>query len=566
MNRKKPIFRSLLVGFLLTCGSLAQSIPVETVRGYLWPSSPDEFLKSEESLRQWDDRGLTRAEFSRLEQILRAGRPQLESVPAASPEDGSPRQLIAESPNGSIPFLFSLPPGYSADRAWPLMVAMHGGPPGSTEQAIRSAGRMLSVWAESSAQEGWIVVAPAMVGTARKGEYTAERLPYEIFHPEDFQAVVERASRHFRIDSDRVVSTGISLGSNFSIAYAASHPDWLSAIVPVSTEGESRQRLLKNLFAVPTYVLEGTQDRNIRTISGPRAMEAILAREANDFVYLEMADRAHEGFTEHYPDVLRWLASRPRHLYPKRVLRSPHAGIAPLARRVYWVESDNAEGMIMARVSGPSQIEVTAWNTPSVTLYLHDRLVDLDAPIRVRINGQEAFRGQISRSLKTTLEEVRISGDPARGPAARLSLDVPRGDSADAAGKSLSQSLRPTVPEGQLSFWEMYAVRSLEERFPSLGLELIEKPLPASLSPLTNQLGWHVTEVEAESPLSAAGTKPGDLIVRFGDHLLFADSPRDLIFHLRRELRTHPSEYEVQVWRDGELQKIRFELALGGYR
>ena len=55
------------------------------------------------------------------------------------------------------------------------MVAMHGDLPGSAEQAIRSAGRMLSIWAESSAQEGWIVVAPAMVGTARKGEYTAER-------------------------------------------------------------------------------------------------------------------------------------------------------------------------------------------------------------------------------------------------------------------------------------------------------------------------------------------------------------------------------------------------------
>ena len=255
-------------------------------------------------------------------------------------------------------------------------------------------------------------------------------------------------------------------------------------------------------------------------------MEEILAREAYDFVYLEMSDRAHEGFTEHYPDVLRWLASRPRRLYPKRVLRSPHAGIAPLSRRVYWVESDNAEGMMEAQVVGPGQIEVSAWNTPRVTLYLHDRLVNLDAPIQVRINGHEAFRGQIARSLKTTLEDVKTNGDSARGSAARLSLDVPRGDSADEAGKRFAQSLRPTMPAGQLSFWEMYAVRALEERFPSLGLELVEKPLPTPLSPITNQLGWQVTEVNDEGPLGSAGLKPGDLIVRFGDHHLFADSPK----------------------------------------
>ncbi len=553
---------SLLVVLLPAGNSLAQSVPAETVRGYLWPASTEEFRKAEATVAEWDQRGLTRAEFTRLEQILRAGRPRLEPVPG----DGAAQQLTAESPNGSIPFLFSLPPAYSTVRAWPLMVAMHGGPPGSAEQAVRSAGRMLSVWEQSSAQEGWIVLAPAMVSTARMGEYTAERLPYEIFHPEDFRAVVEQASRHFRIDPDRIVSTGISLGSNFSIAYAASHPDWLSAIVPVSTEGESRQALLKNLFAVPTYVLEGTQDRNIRTISGPRAMEAILAREAYDFVYLEMSDRAHEGFTEHYPDVLRWLASRPRQLYPKRVLRSPHAGIAPLSRRVYWVESENAEGMIEARVTGASRIEVSAWNASRVTLYLHDRLVNLDAPIEVRINGQQAFRGLVSRSLRTTLEEARASGDSARILAARISLDVPRGDSAQAVGRRLARSLSPTIPEGQLSFWEMYAVRALEERFPNLGFKLVEKPLPASLAPLPNQLGWQVTEVETSGPLAAAGLKPGDLILRFGDHLSFADSAQDLLFHLRRELRTQPSEYEVEVWRDGGLQKIRFELALGNYR
>ena len=98
MNRKNPVFWSLLVGLLLTCGSHAQSISEEMVRGYLWPSSPEEFRKSEESLRQWDERGLTRAEFSRLEQFLRAG------APAAGAGSGSiPRGRFPSTTDSGIP-------------------------------------------------------------------------------------------------------------------------------------------------------------------------------------------------------------------------------------------------------------------------------------------------------------------------------------------------------------------------------------------------------------------------------------------------------------------------------
>ena len=131
---------------------------------------------------------------------------------------------------------------------------------------------MLRVWADTAEDAGWIVAAPALTPSVVAGTRTEQRLPYELFHPEQARAVIAALRARYRISPDRIVSTGISLGSNYSIAFATSHADWLSAIVPVSTEGDSRELLLRNLRNVPVYVLEGSQDRNIRAITGPRAL------------------------------------------------------------------------------------------------------------------------------------------------------------------------------------------------------------------------------------------------------------------------------------------------------
>src|SRR5439155_5084242 len=181
-----------------------------------------------------------------------------------------------------------------------------------------------------------------------------------------------------------------------------------SAIVPVSTEGDSRELLLRNLKTLPVYVLEGSQDKNIRAISGPRALRDILVGFGYDLTYREFGDRAHEGFQEHYDDVVRWLESRPRDTHPREVTRVPNGAITPLARRVQWIEPDTRQAFVSARVAAPSRIDVTARWARTVTLYLHDRLVNLDRPIEVWVNGAKAFTGPVARSAVAALQNARL--------------------------------------------------------------------------------------------------------------------------------------------------------------
>ena len=537
----------------------------ELVRGYLWSEDVGERAAAESALESEASLvGVSRMQMHDLEEILRAGRGGYE-MPTAVDGRIAMQSLSVELPGGTqIPVLVSLPPQYSPNRAWPLMFAMHGGPPGRAAGIERSAERMVRIWTEAADQAGWIVAAPGMVTTVSGGGRTQDRLPYEIFHEEDARAVVDALRERFNINPDRVVSTGISLGSNFSIGYAAAHQDWLSAIVPVSTEGDSRELLLRNL-TVPTYVLEGALDRNIRGVNGPRAMHQILAGFGYDITYREFGDRAHEGFQEHYSDVLSWLDSRARDVYPREVVRVPHDAIMSVSRRVHWVETDTRQALVRARVSSPNRIDLTVRWARRLHVYLHDRLVDLDQPVQIFINGTEAYAADVPRSMATALRQARALGDERRGYPAVLELAVPQTDGAIAAGRELWQKLQPRREPGPLSFWEMYAQRAIEERFPELGFAGVETEVPGLGG---ERVGVQIDSVQEGSPFSAAGLRAGDVLIEFGGEPIYRgrEALDGMYRWLVRELRGTPRDYTLAVLRDGSRRELTVTLRLGPYK
>lgn len=559
-------YRVLIVGVALAALAptpRAQDALPELVRAHLWSEDEQQAARARAAIAADPSlRAVSRMRFHDLEEILRQGPP----VPAA-PAGDAPQEIAVTLPDGrTLPVLIQLPPGYSTTAAWPLMFAMHGGPPQQTDQARRGAERMIRVWKDAAATAGWIVAAPAMTIVAAVAPRTDDRLPYEVLRPAQAGVLLAAIEKRYRVDPNRVVSTGISLGSNFSIAFGASAPDRFAAIVPVSTEGDSRELLLRNLRSVPVYVLEGSRDKNIRAIDGPRALAAILGGLAYDLTYREFGDRAHEGFEDHYPDVLRWLSDRPRRVYPAEVLRVPHPGIMPVARRVHWVETDTRQGLVDARVAGDNRIEVTARWARRIRLFLHDRLVDLDRPVDVWVNGARVLSARVDRSIPFALDEVRASGDAGRIFADAVTVTLPNTAASLAAGRRLWETIGPRRPESTLSFWEMYATRALEERFPSLGFEAEEGEAPrALLAP--EAVALRVTRVDPTGAFGAAGLKRGDVLIEVDGEPFY---PGRGLPHLRawlmRELTAQGRPYRFSVWRAAQRVELTATLALGPYR
>jgi hypothetical protein len=535
------------------------------VRGYLWPTSNAERAEAEAALKDPAFTNVSRKRFLDLEEILRRGRT---AYPALTVATGAiPLQELSLSvPAGPVvPVLVQLPPGYTSEKSWPLMWAMHGGPPSNPAQVRGSAERMIKVWSEAAAAAGWIVASPGITPSLTAGPRTENRLPYEVFHPEQVDTILRDLRARYRINPDRMVSTGISLGSNYSLQFAAARPGWFSAIVPVSTEGDSRELLLRNLKDTPVYVLEGALDRNIWGIEGPRALADILTGFGYDLIYREFPDRAHEGFEDHYADVLRALELRPRVNYPQEVLRVPHAAIIPVERRVRWIESDTVQGLVRAKVTSPTRIDIDTRWTRELTLYLHDRLVDLEKPLEIWVNGVKQFSGSVPRSIATALEDARALDDERRISAARVKVKVTAGLSD--AGRALWSALAPRYPEKTLSYWERFAIAALAERLPTLGFEGPEVAMPSGLVSAAEQVAIRVNGVTTGGPFASAGLRAGDLLLEVGGEPFFRGNGgvEGLRQRLMRELRSQPVALDLIVWRDGRKHTLAGRVGLGPY-
>jgi hypothetical protein len=245
----------------------------------------------------------------------------------------------------------------------------------------------------------------------------------------------------------------------------------------------------------------------------------------------------------------------------------PNTAITPISRRVHWIESDTRQAFVNAIVSGPSRIDISARWVRTLRVFLHDRLVNLDRPVEIRVNGATAFTGKVSRSALTALQSARTRGDERLIDAAIVTVTVPTTPEANANAERAFNAMAPKQAEGTLSFWEMYATRALEERVPSLGFEAIEEALPVGVKAAPEQVALRVRTVAPTSLLSASGLKAGDLLIEVGGEPFFRGRGGVTGLHhwLVRELRAAPAPYTVASWRDGKRVESTVQLKLGTY-
>src|SRR5262249_12933822 len=148
------------------------------------------------------------------------------------------------------------------------------GPIATEKIAKTQASTMLKVWSKPAEDAGWMVAAVEDTISVRKA---GKALRYQMLRADQMRPILDALVERYAIDPNVIHATGSSLGSNYALAYAAAHPDWWAGIVPVSTEGESREAVIRNLQHVSVFALEGAKDKNIRSIEGPRALAKILS-------------------------------------------------------------------------------------------------------------------------------------------------------------------------------------------------------------------------------------------------------------------------------------------------
>ena len=222
-------------------------------------------------------------------------RAELDPDPSDRP-DAPPVGLVQDegSPGKGACTLY-VPEYYDDTRAWPLIVALHGG---------SGTGRnFVWTWLREAKSRGYLLAAPSSLGGT--------------WDPNDDPAVaglVDEIAGRYRVDRARVLLTGMSDGATFTFIFGLGHPDRFSALAPlcgvlhpaVLTHG-----YLENGKHLPVYMVHGAKDW-IFPVETARMGAKVLEERKIDHVYRELAELSHAYPRRENDHILNWFEERMR--------------------------------------------------------------------------------------------------------------------------------------------------------------------------------------------------------------------------------------------------------------
>ena len=192
-------------------------------------------------------------------------------------------------------FSLYVPEYYSPDRAWPLVVALHGGS-GNGRAFLWS-------WLRAARSHGAIVVAPTAIGQ------TWALTGPDLDTP-NLAHIVSEIGARWRLDPDRLLLTGMSDGGTFSYVSGLEPGSPFTHLAPVSAAFHPMLAQMadgERMRGLPIHVTHGALDWMFPVVMAREAVQALTAAGA-DVTYCELADLAHTYPSEIGAELLTWLA------------------------------------------------------------------------------------------------------------------------------------------------------------------------------------------------------------------------------------------------------------------
>ena len=191
-------------------------------------------------------------------------------------------------------FSLYVPEYYSPDRAWPLVMALHGG---------SGNGRgFLWSWLRDARSFGAILVAPTATGNtwALMGE--------DVDTP-NLARILDFVRSRWNIDSKRLLLTGMSDGGTFSYVTGLEGTSPFTHLAPVSATFHPLMAEMadaERLRGLPVHIVHGRLDWMF-PVQVARQTQQLLSAAGADVIYREIDDLSHCYPREINPAILNWM-------------------------------------------------------------------------------------------------------------------------------------------------------------------------------------------------------------------------------------------------------------------
>ena len=191
-------------------------------------------------------------------------------------------------------FSIYVPEYYTGDRAWPLVMALHGG---------SGNGRgFLWSWLRDARSFGAILVAPTATGR------TWALMGDDADTP-NLARILQTVQSRWNIDSSRLLLTGMSDGGTFCYVTGLERASPFTHLAPVSATFHPLMAAMadaERLQGLPIHLVHGRLDWMFPVEVARHTRDALTAAGAN-VTYREIDDLSHCYPREINADILRWL-------------------------------------------------------------------------------------------------------------------------------------------------------------------------------------------------------------------------------------------------------------------
>jgi predicted peptidase len=235
--------------------------------------------------------------------VLLTGCKTTEPMPVAGQTEQKFSKRVTHDLSAS--YLLHLPPGYKANakRCWPLMIFLHGAGERGTNLSLL------------------VVHGPPKI-VKKKPEFpfvliSPQCPPGERWDNETILALLDHAIAKYRVDTNRVYLTGLSMGGFGTWSLAVSHPNRFAAVAPICGGGETipivlaDRRKQEQLKKLPVWAFHGAKDPVVKLEESENMVNALKRIGSRNVELTAYPDATHDSWTETYdnPKLYEWFLS-----------------------------------------------------------------------------------------------------------------------------------------------------------------------------------------------------------------------------------------------------------------
>jgi hypothetical protein len=309
--------------------------------------------------------------------------------------------------------------GNKPAQGWPLFIAMHGG--GGAPQRVNDSqwNHMRIYYHDQMDGPGYLYLALRAPTNEWNGFYT------EYVYP-----LIANLLRQFMIFDDinpnRVFLMGYSHGGYGAFAIGPIMADRFAAVhasAAAPTQGQTAPENLRNTHF--TYMI-GERDKAYKRVTFCQAFNETISRlrgERADIYPVTMefkTGHGHGGLPDR--DKIAQMISHTRNPLPRSIAWHLTVNNVPSFN---WLHIPSPEkGQSVAATCQDDTITLQTENIRQIHVLLDQRLVDMNRPVTLCINGQRAVTAKLAPDLQTLCETLHDRGDPEFMFSTRMVLDL----------------------------------------------------------------------------------------------------------------------------------------------